>query len=70
MYYNALLLKYGNSFLENLCFVLLPLAGELYVQAQKMFDDRMYTQLLAIIDLAVKQTMITHDNYEIEFVSL
>lgn len=41
--------------------------GELYVQAQKMFDDRMYTQLLAIIDLAVKQTMITHDNYEIEF---
>ncbi|KAH9688320.1 ARM repeat superfamily protein [Citrus sinensis] len=41
--------------------------GELYVQAQKMFDDRMYGQLLAIIDLAVRQTMITHDNYEIEF---
>ncbi|KAH9754338.1 ARM repeat superfamily protein [Citrus sinensis] len=41
--------------------------GELYLQAQKMFDDRMYGQLLAIIDLAVRQTMITHDNYEIEF---
>ncbi|KAJ0013658.1 hypothetical protein Pint_20577 [Pistacia integerrima] len=41
--------------------------GELYVQAQRMFDDNMYTQLLAIIDLAVKQTMITNENYETEF---
>lgn len=41
--------------------------GELYVQAQKMFDDRMYTQLLAIIDLVVKQAIITSDNFETEF---
>ncbi|XP_044475978.1 protein MON2 homolog isoform X3 [Mangifera indica] len=41
--------------------------GELYLQAQRMFDDNMYTQLLAIIDLAVKQTMITNENYETEF---
>ncbi|KAI9186171.1 hypothetical protein LWI28_014359 [Acer negundo] len=41
--------------------------GELYVQAQRMFDDRMYTQLLAIIGLAIKQTMITSENYESEF---
>ncbi|KAE8010084.1 hypothetical protein FH972_006478 [Carpinus fangiana] len=41
--------------------------GELYVQAQKMFDDRMYTQLLAIIDLVVKQAVITTDSFETEF---
>ncbi|KAK7838901.1 protein mon2 like protein [Quercus suber] len=41
--------------------------GELYVQAQRMFDDSMYTQLLAIIDLAVKQAIITADHFESEF---
>ncbi|KAK3200540.1 hypothetical protein Dsin_023955 [Dipteronia sinensis] len=41
--------------------------GELYVQAQRMFDDRMYTQLLAIIGLAIKQTVMTNENYESEF---
>ncbi|KAL5770732.1 hypothetical protein ACOSP7_014886 [Xanthoceras sorbifolium] len=41
--------------------------GELYVQAQRMFDDRMYTQLLATVDLATKQTMITSESYETEF---
>lgn len=34
-----------------------------------MFDDSMYTQLLAIIDLAVKQAIITTDHFESEFVS-
>lgn len=29
----------------------------------------MYTQLLAIIDLAVKQAIITTDHFEAEFVS-
>ena len=43
--------------------------GELYVQAQRMFDDSMYTRLLAIIDLAVKQAIVTTDNFESEFVS-
>ncbi|KAB1202761.1 hypothetical protein CJ030_MR8G022169 [Morella rubra] len=41
--------------------------GELYVQGQRMFDDCMYTQLLAIVDLAVKQAIITTDNFETEF---
>ncbi|XP_057428079.1 uncharacterized protein LOC130721323 isoform X3 [Lotus japonicus] len=44
--------------------------GELYVQAQGLFNDVMYTQLIAIIDLAVKQAMLTNDNFEIEFGSV
>ncbi|GKV07351.1 hypothetical protein SLEP1_g19144 [Rubroshorea leprosula] len=42
--------------------------GELYAQAQRMFDDHMYMQLLAIIDLNIKQTLITNDNFENESV--
>ncbi|GMN25335.1 hypothetical protein TIFTF001_000898 [Ficus carica] len=41
--------------------------GELYVQAQRMFDDHLYTQLLGIIGLAVKQAVINNDNFETEF---
>ncbi|TKY52157.1 MON protein [Spatholobus suberectus] len=41
--------------------------GELYVQAQGLFNDVVYTQLIAIIDLAVKQAMLTNDNFEMEF---
>ncbi|CAL0321003.1 unnamed protein product [Lupinus luteus] len=41
--------------------------GELYVQAKGLFNDSMYTQLIAIIDFAVKQAMLTNDNFEIEF---
>ncbi|XP_054804330.1 uncharacterized protein LOC129307410 isoform X2 [Prosopis cineraria] len=41
--------------------------GELYVQAQGMFNDDMYTRLIAIIDIAVKQTMLINDNFEVEF---
>lgn len=51
-------------------FVILSIfAGELYVQAQRMFDDHLYTQLLGIIGLAVKQAIINNDNFETEFVS-
>jgi len=39
------------------------------VQAQGLFNDVAYTQLIAIIDLAVKQAMLTNDNFEMEFVS-
>lgn len=49
-------------------FFLVGVTGELYVQAHRMFDESMYTQLLAIIDLAVKQAIITTDNFETEFV--
>ncbi|XP_020208627.1 protein MON2 homolog isoform X1 [Cajanus cajan] len=41
--------------------------GELYVQAQGLFNDVLYTQLIAIIDLAVKHAMLTNDNFETEF---
>ncbi|ONI04755.1 hypothetical protein PRUPE_6G338000 [Prunus persica] len=41
--------------------------GELHVQAQRMFDDRLYKQLLAIIGSAVKQAIIINDSSETEF---
>ncbi|CAK7340899.1 unnamed protein product [Dovyalis caffra] len=41
--------------------------GELYVQAQMMFDDKMFSQLLATIDMAVKEAIMTNDNFENEF---
>ncbi|XP_050143389.1 uncharacterized protein LOC126619152 isoform X2 [Malus sylvestris] len=41
--------------------------GELYVQAQRMFDDNLYQQLLAVIDSAVKQAIIGNDNCDTEF---
>lgn len=44
------------------------LTGELYVQAQGMFDDGMYTRLLAVIHTAVKQASTTNNNFEAEFV--
>ncbi|KAE8684166.1 protein MON2-like protein isoform X2 [Hibiscus syriacus] len=44
--------------------------GELYVQAQRMFDNQMYTRLLAIIGLAIKQNVTKSDNCEDEFLNL
>ncbi|KAJ9185886.1 hypothetical protein P3X46_005466 [Hevea brasiliensis] len=41
--------------------------GELYVQAQRMFDDQMFSQLIGIIDLAIKQAITTNENFESEF---
>ncbi|XP_050379358.1 uncharacterized protein LOC126796668 isoform X2 [Argentina anserina] len=41
--------------------------GELYVQAQRMFNDRLYIQLLAVIHLAIKQTIVSKDNCETEY---
>ncbi|XP_031404263.1 protein MON2 homolog isoform X3 [Punica granatum] len=43
--------------------------GELYVPAQRMFDNKMYMQLLGIVDLAVKQSITTNENTE-DIVSL
>lgn len=40
------------------------------MQAQMMFDNQMYTQLLSVFDLAIKQAIITNENFETEFVSL
>lgn len=41
--------------------------GELYAQSKGMFDDSKYMQLLAIIDLTMKQIVLTIDNFENEF---
>ncbi|CAN1245366.1 Protein MON2 homolog [Linum grandiflorum] len=41
--------------------------GELYAQAHKMFDDRMFSQVLEIVKLAIKQAMMTNENFEAEF---
>ncbi|XP_042513144.1 protein MON2 homolog isoform X2 [Macadamia integrifolia] len=40
--------------------------GEIYMQAQKMFDEGMYLQLLEIIHLAVGQPKCNSDNMEAE----
>ncbi|XP_043691175.1 protein MON2 homolog isoform X2 [Telopea speciosissima] len=42
--------------------------GEIYMQAQKMFDEGMYMQLLEIIHLAVGQPKYNSDNTEAEIV--
>ncbi|KAK3011261.1 hypothetical protein RJ639_010612 [Escallonia herrerae] len=41
--------------------------GELYLQAQGMFDSGMYTQLLSVIDLANKEAKCTNNTFEAEF---
>ncbi|KAF4374415.1 hypothetical protein G4B88_026302 [Cannabis sativa] len=43
--------------------------GELYVQAQTMFDVRLYTQLLGIVDFSIKQAIATNESFESEFVN-
>lgn len=58
---------YSNSTASKVKQEILNGLGELYVQAQRMFDDHRFSQLLAIIQLAIKQTMITNDNYESDF---
>ncbi|XXG73744.1 hypothetical protein AAC387_Pa07g2600 [Persea americana] len=41
--------------------------GDLYVQAQKMFDNNMYLQLLEIVNFATRHPKSTSDNLEAEF---
>ncbi|KAL3516234.1 hypothetical protein ACH5RR_023136 [Cinchona calisaya] len=41
--------------------------GELYVQAQGMFDSDMYKQLLSVIDTAIKEAKFTSNNFEAEY---
>ncbi|KAM6576949.1 hypothetical protein CsatB_028786 [Cannabis sativa] len=41
--------------------------GELYVQAQTMFDVRLYTQLLGMVDFSIKQAIATNESFESEF---
>lgn len=41
--------------------------GEIYVQAQELFDHDMYTQLLSVIDLAITEANIANQHFEAEF---
>nr|XP_027107485.1 protein MON2 homolog isoform X2 [Coffea arabica] len=41
--------------------------GEVYVQAQAMFDTDMYKQLLSVIDTAIKEAKFASDNFEAEY---
>ncbi|KAK7356012.1 hypothetical protein VNO80_15278 [Phaseolus coccineus] len=59
--------SYHGSAADKVTQEILHGLGELYVQAQGLFNDVVYTQLIAIIDLAVKQAMLTNDNFEMEF---
>lgn len=61
-----------NHVLDMLMYFIISsnLIGELYVQAQRMFDDQRYKRLLAIIGLAIKQTLTKSDNCEAEPVSV
>ncbi|XP_071711861.1 uncharacterized protein [Rutidosis leptorrhynchoides] len=41
--------------------------GEVYVHAQGMFESSMYSQLLSIIESAIREAKITQNNFEAEF---
>ncbi|KAI9098922.1 hypothetical protein K1719_024689 [Acacia pycnantha] len=59
--------SYGSNAATKVKQEVLHGLGELYVQAQGMFNDDMYTRLIAIISIAVKQAMLINDNFEVEF---
>ncbi|XP_019439975.1 PREDICTED: protein MON2 homolog [Lupinus angustifolius] len=59
--------SYSGNAIDKVKQEILHGLGELHVQAKELFNDVMYTQFIAIIDLAVKQAMLTNDNFEIEF---
>lgn len=40
------------------------------MHAQGMFESSMYSQLLSIIDSAIREAKITQNNFEAEFVSV
>ncbi|XP_004495778.1 uncharacterized protein [Cicer arietinum] len=62
-----LVLKKPSSYSDKVKQEILHGLGEIYVQAKGSFNDVIYTQLIAIIGLAVKKAMITNDNFEMEF---
>ncbi|CAI0384415.1 unnamed protein product [Linum tenue] len=60
-------LSYGGNATSKVKQEIIHGLGELYVQAHKMFDDHMFSQVLDIIKLAVKQALMTNENFEAEF---
>lgn len=44
-------------------------AGELYSLAQGMFDNDMYSQLILVVDSAIKEAKMNSDNFEADYVN-
>ncbi|KAK6911442.1 Mon2/Sec7/BIG1-like, dimerization and cyclophilin-binding domain [Dillenia turbinata] len=59
-------LSYSGNAADKVKQEILRDLGELYVQAQKMFDRDMYTQLLAVIHLAAQDSRMNNDNLDID----
>lgn len=45
-------------------------AGELYSQAQGMFDNDMYKQLILVVDSAIREAKINNNNFEADYVNM
>ena len=45
-------------------------SGSLFLEAQLMFDNEMYAQLLVILRLAMRHSIASTDSFEAEFVSV
>ncbi|GFY90641.1 ARM repeat superfamily protein [Actinidia rufa] len=61
--------NYGGNATSKVKQEILHGLGDLYVQANGMFDSGMYTRLLGVIHMAVKQAKISNNNFEAEFVN-
>ncbi|XP_057496302.1 uncharacterized protein LOC130781215 [Actinidia eriantha] len=59
--------NYGGNAASKVKQEILHGLGDLYVQANGMFDSGMYTRLLGVIHMAVKQAKISNNNFEAEF---
>ncbi|KAI8555868.1 hypothetical protein RHMOL_Rhmol05G0207500 [Rhododendron molle] len=59
--------NYGGNAASKVKQEILHGLGELYVQAQGMFDNGMYTRLLVVVHTAFKQDSTTNNNFEAEF---
>lgn len=46
------------------------LAGELYSQAQGMFDMDMYKQLISVVDTAIREAKINNNTFEADYVNI
>ncbi|VFQ72111.1 unnamed protein product [Cuscuta campestris] len=59
--------NYSNSATSKVIQEILLSLGDLYVQAQEMFDSFMYLKLLKVLDVGIKQTKIANSNFEADY---
>ncbi|VFQ98273.1 unnamed protein product [Cuscuta campestris] len=59
--------NYSNSATSKVIQEILLSLGDLYVQAQEMFDSFMYLKLLKVLDVGIKQTKIANRNFEADY---